>query len=100
MSGSDLSIYKAILWNIFVSTNLAPDLSSGLDPAHGISQVFCEPSDLEPHISHLWTQTGFVTSLSCDLEPDITKPTSSKIVVSDDLAPDMSVGINYGQTIY
>ena len=32
----------------------------------------------------------FVTPLSCDIEPDITNPTSRKIVVSSDLDPDPS----------
>ena len=31
--------------------------------------------------SRLWNQTRFVTPISCDPEPDITKPTSRKIAV-------------------
>ena len=30
-------------WNIFISYDLAPDLSSGLDNCQGIAQLFCEP---------------------------------------------------------
>ena len=36
----------------------------------------------------------FFTPLSYDLEPDITKPTSRKIVVSSDLAPDPSASLD------
>ena len=39
------------------------------------------------------------TPLSCDLEPDITKPTSRKIVVSSDLDSDMSAGLGSGEVI-
>ena len=41
----------------------------------------------------------FVKTLSCDLEPDINKPTSRKIVVSADLGTDMSAGIDSGGVI-
>ena len=100
VSGSDISLSKSTSWNIFVSTDMVPDLSDGIDLVQGISIVFWEPSNLDPHTSHLWTHTGFVRSLSCDFEPDITNSTSSKIVVSADMDPDMSVVLNYVQVIY
>ena len=76
---SDLSLLKVTSQNIFVLANLDPDL----DPLQGITRVFSEPSNPEPQTSRIKTQTRFFTPLSCDLEPDITKPTSRKIVVSD-----------------
>ena len=57
-------------------------------------------SDIDPHISNLQTQTWFVMSISCDLEPDITIPISRNIFVLDYLDTDMSSGINPGQGIY
>ena len=81
-----ISIFpKVTSQNIFVQADLAPDL----DPVQEISRVFRKSSNLDPHISLLRTQTRFVTILSCDLKPDITKPASSKIVVSADLYPDL-----------
>ena len=76
---SDLSISKVNSQEIIVSN----DMDTNIDPVHGIAQVFSEPSNLDAQILRLQTQTRFVTPLSCDLEPDITKPTSRKIVVSD-----------------
>ena len=99
VSGSDISISNVNSRNIFVSADLAPDLSADIDHVQVISRVFREPSNIDPHISLLQTQTRFVISLSCDLEPDITKPTSRNILVSSDMAPDMSAGINYGRVI-
>ena len=99
VSGSDISLFKSTYRNIFVSTDLATDISDGLDTVHGIYLVFYEPSNIDPHTSHPWTQTWFVISLSCDLKPEIPKPTSIKIVVSVDLAPDLSVGIDSGWVI-
>ena len=87
VSGSYLSISKANSRHIVVSTDLAPDLSASIDPVQGVSEVFRETYNIDPHTSHLWTQTGFVTSLSCYLEPDITNPISIKIIVSADLGP-------------
>ena len=63
----------------FVSDNLNPDL----DPVQAIARVFSETSK-------------FFTPLQCDLEPkidlepEIIKPTSRKIIVSSNLAPDPS----------
>ena len=54
-----------------------------------ITQVFSEPSNHEPKTPRLWTQTRFVTPLSCDIEPDINKPTSKNIFVSADLDTDL-----------
>ena len=41
----------------------------------------------------------FVTPLSIDLDPEITKPTSRKIFVSADLVPDLSAVLYYGGVI-
>ena len=68
-----------------------------LDTVQGIDLVFRKPSNLEPLTLRLYTQKGFVTPLSCNFEPDITKPISRKIVVAADLYPDMSAGLNFGQ---
>ena len=87
VSSSDLSLSKATSRNISFSDDLAPDLSAGIGTFQGIARVFCETSNLDPHTSHLWTQTMFVTYPSCDLEPNITKPTYIKIVVSADMVP-------------
>ena len=73
---------------------MAPDLSAGLDLVQGISRVFREPSNIDPHTSHPRTKTRFTTSLSCDLEPDTTKYTSIKIFVSYDLTPDTPDGLD------
>ena len=88
-------ITKPTSRKIVVSADLAPDL----DPVQGITRFFSEPSNIEPHTSRLLTQTRFVTPLSCDLEPDITKPTSRKIVVSSDLNPDLSASVDSGGVI-
>ena len=65
--------------NIFASSDLYTDLSSGLDYGVEIAPGFRGTSNHDPHISRLRTQTRFFTPLSCDLEPDITKPTPRKI---------------------
>ena len=65
-------------------------MSAGLDSRRAIALGFRGLSNHDPHISHLWTQTRFFILLSCDIEPDITKPTPRKIVVLFDLAPDPS----------
>ena len=69
-------------------------VSADLDPVQEITRVFSEPSDNDPHTSRIRTQTPFFTLLSCDIEPDITKPTSRNIFVLSDLDPDPSAGIN------
>ena len=91
MPVSDLSLAKVTTDHNFVSADLDPDL----DPAQEIAQVFSETSNHDPHTARLQTQTWFVTPLSCDLETEITNPTSSKIVVSSDLGPDQSDGFDY-----
>ena len=53
VSGSDISLSKATYRNIFVSTDLDPDISAVIDPAQGITRVFREPSNIDPHTSHL-----------------------------------------------
>ena len=53
VSGSDISLSKATPRNIFVSTDLAPDISAGIYPIQGIARVFRELSNLDPHTSHL-----------------------------------------------
>ena len=70
---------------IVVSDDLDPDL----DPVQEITWVFSETSNHNLHTSRLRTQTRLVTPLSCDIEPDITKPTSRKIIVSADLYTDI-----------
>ena len=85
VSGSDISISKDTPYNILVSSNMDTDLSAGITPVRGIARVFRKHYNIEPHTSRLLTQTRFVTSLSCDLETNITIPTSRKIVVSADL---------------
>ena len=40
VSGSDISLSKSTSWNIFVSTDMVPDLSDGIDLVQGISIVF------------------------------------------------------------
>ena len=82
---SDISLSKVTSQKIFVSADLDPDI----DPVQEIAQVFSKSSNVDPHISRLRTQTQFVTPLSFDIEPDTTKPTSRKIFVSADLAPDI-----------
>ena len=87
---SDFSILiKPTSRKIFASSDLATDLSSGLDYGVAIAPGFRGPSNHDPHISRLRTQTWFFTPLSCDLEPDITKPTPRKIFASSDLNPDL-----------
>ena len=92
---SDFSISKVTYQKILVSA----DLDLDLDPVQEIARVFSEPSNHEPHTSRLRTQTRFFTPLSCDLEPEITKPTSRKIVVSYDIGPDPSDGLDSGGVI-
>ena len=111
-------ITKPAYSKIVVSYDLGPDPSAGIDSVGVIYQGFCGPfllnsschdfekvdkvfvpSNHDPHTSRLQTQTRFFTPLSCDLEPDITKPTSGKIVVSDDLGPDLSAGLDSGGVI-
>ena len=75
--------------NIYASASLDPDLSAGFDSGWVISSVFREPSNIDPHTSHLRTQAGFVTPLSFDLKPEIAKPTFRNIVVSANLDPDL-----------
>ena len=92
---SDFSLSKVTYQNILVSS----DLDFDLDPVQAIAWVFSEPSNHEPHTSHLWTQTRLFTPLSYDIEPDINKPTSRNIVVSSDLGPDPSAGLDSGGVI-
>ena len=69
-------------------------MDTDLDPIQWTTWVFSGPSNLDPPKSCLWTLTQSVTPLSCDLEPDITKPNSGKIFVSADMAHDLSAGID------
>ena len=78
---------------------MAPDSSAGLDSEGVIPQGFHGTSNHDPHMSRLRNQTRFFTHLSCNIEPDITKPTSRKIVVSSDLDPDPSADLDYGGVI-
>ena len=88
---SDFSILTNPTSRKFVaSSDLDPDPSADLDSGGVIAQGFRGPSNHDPHISRLRTQTRFFTPLSCDLEPDINKHTPRKIVISSDLVPDPS----------
>ena len=88
MHVSDLSLYKVTYQKILVSADI------DLDPIQAIAQVFSKPSNREHHTSGFRTQTRFFKPLSCDIEHDITKPTFRKIVVSSDLGPDPSAGLD------
>ena len=91
---SDFSILTKPTSRMFVaSSDLTPYPLDNLDSRGVIAQGFCGPYNHDPHISRLRTQTRFFTPLSCDIEPDITNPTSSKIVVSSDLGPNQWAGI-------
>ena len=79
---------------ILASSYLATDPPSGLDSKGTIAQGFRVPSNNDPHISRLLKQTQLYTPLSCDIEPDITKPTPRKIFSSSDLATDTSAGLD------
>ena len=52
---SDLFLSNITYHNIFVSSDLAPDL----DPFQGVTQVFSEPFNLDPQTSHLQNETCF-----------------------------------------
>ena len=85
VSGSDLSLSKVIYQNILVSSDMSPYI----DTFQVIAQVFSETYNIDPHTSRLKNKVRLITPLSCDLKPDITKSTSSNIVFSADLAPDI-----------
>ena len=70
LSGSDTSFYKGTCV-IFSLNNIK--FPTGV------------PSDLYPDTSNILTQKMFATLISCDLEPEITIPTSWKIFVLADL---------------
>ena len=86
MPVSDLSLSKVNSQKIFVSADIDPDLY----PFQGTTRFLSKLSNLDPQTSRLQTQTRFFTPLSCVLEPDITKPTSRKIVVSAKTKPSKS----------
>ena len=94
-----LRLDKPTSRKIFASSDLATDLSSGLFYGVAIAPGFRGPSNHDPHISRLRTQTRFFTPLSCDLEPDITKPNPRKIFASSEMAPDPSSGLDSGLVI-
>ena len=87
-------ITKPAFINIVVSSDLDPDPSAGLDSGGVIAQGFRRPSNHDPHTSRFRNQTRFVTPLSCDLETEITNPTSRKIIVSYDMVPDPSASLD------
>ena len=82
---SNLSLSKVTPQNIFVSSDVDPDL----DPVQAITWIFNYSPNLDPHTSRLQTQSKFITPLSCDIKPDITNTNSQKIFVSADLDPDI-----------
>ena len=71
-----LDLNKVTSQKIVVSDDLNPDL----DPVQSISRVLIETSK-------------FLTPLQCDIEPEINNPTSRKIVVSYNMAPDPSANL-------
>ena len=81
---SDISLFNVTNQNIFVSSDLAPDI----DPFQGITRLFSEHSNLGPQTSFLQNQTRFVTTLSCDLEPEITKSVSRKTKITQSTSED------------
>ena len=81
MSWYNISIYKISSQKIFVSADMAPDISYGLVPVQVISQFFSETSNIDPHTSRIRTQMQFITPLSCDLKPEIPNPTYRRVVV-------------------
>ena len=97
VSGSDFFLSEFTPRKLSISADLSHDLSACIYPVQGIAQVFSEPSNLDPHTPCLRNQTQFVTILSCDPEPVITKPTSRNIFLSARLDPDLSSGIYYSQ---
>ena len=70
---------------VVVYADMAPDLSDDLDPGRVTARFFRETSDINPHTSHIQTKTWFASSISFDLEPDITISTSWNIAVLADL---------------
>ena len=105
---------------MFVSSNLPPDPSADL-----VSREIVISSDLAPDLdpvqamAPVFSETSkFFTPLQCNLEPEINKPTSrkidvsynflpdpsydlasSKIVLSSDLDPDPSAGLDFTRLI-
>ena len=87
-----------ILQHKISKPQIKPQVVSGLDIYFfeatcvnvGLNFLTYIPSDLDPQLSHLQTHKRFVASLSCDLEPDITIPTASKIVVLANKPTDLS----------
>ena len=78
VSGSDISLSMDTPQKNFVLTDMSPDLSAGIKSGRVIAQVFCEPSKLDSHTSHLQNQMRFVIVLIFDFKPVITKPTFRK----------------------
>ena len=85
VSGSDISISKSDCVNI------------GFNPLKVTTDVY---SNHDAHKSHLRNQTQFLTSLNCDLESNITMPTSRNMFVSADLATGISAGLDPVRGIY
>ena len=84
VSGSDLSLSKDFFFNLGFNT---------------LKVNIYLPSGIYPHRSRLQTQTRFLKSLSCDLEPDTTMPTYRNIFVLSYLDPYLSAGIDTGRGI-
>ena len=82
--GSDISLSKATCANLGLNILKVPTYV---------------PSDIYPCKSRRQTQTWFIISLSCDLEPEITIPKFRKIFILADLDPDLSSGLNPGRLI-
>ena len=96
-----LDLNKPTSRNTVASSDLAPDLSAGLDFGGVIAQGFRGPSN------HQRDQT-MLQNAKLQMQPQsvpvsgfsiLTKPTSRKTVTSYDLAPDPSASLNFGGVI-
>ena len=71
---------------VYILDLVSDDLNPDLDPVQAIAPVFSENSK-------------FFTPLQFDLEPEINKPTSKKIVVYSNLSPDPSSDLAYREIV-
>ena len=68
MSESDISLFKDTSWKIYISTYPVPDLSADIYPVQVITCFFCETYNIDPHTTHLQTETGSTTPLVMTLK--------------------------------
>ena len=91
VSVSDISLSKVTYQKIFGNSISRSETSLLWNLPQVIKLASCQRLNIsKSETSCLRTQTWFVTPLSYDLESDITKPTSSKIVVSAKTKPSES----------